>query len=45
MHKRQFLVDGCMTIDEGASDNSFLQSFILLIPQQVLVENSDVYSA
>ena len=45
MHKRQCLMDGCMMIDEGVSDNSFLQSSILLIPQKVLVGNSDVYSA
>ena len=44
MHKRQRLVDGRMMIDEGMSDNSFLQSSILLILQQTLVGNSDVYS-
>jgi hypothetical protein len=43
MHKRQCLVDGVH--DEGVSNNSFLQSSILLTIQQVLVGNSDVYFA
>ena len=30
MDKRQCLVDGCMLSAEGGSDNSFLQSSILL---------------
>ena len=45
MDKRQCLVDGYMLSAEGASDNSFLHSSILLIFQQAQVGNRYVYFA